>query len=94
MKRSLLRGQIKLGMFPDERLFLVTDHLGNKVSTIVQDSDVKQLQDDSGSVEVRVLGMMDDVTLVMLPGDVLSPNRTLTVRTSELQENGTRNGHH
>jgi hypothetical protein len=80
-------------MFPDERVFLVTDHLGHKVSTIVQDRDFRQLENDSGSVEVRILGVRGEITLVMLPGDILGPSRTISVRTSEL-ENGARNGTH
>jgi hypothetical protein len=80
-------------MFPDERIFLITDHKGRKVSTIVQDSDLKNIEDDHGAIEVRIIGMEGDITQVMLPGEVLDSSRILTVRNSEFQ-NGSRNGFH
>ena len=93
MRRSLLKGVISEGMFPDERVFLITDQHGNKVSTIVQETDVTNIRDNRGTVEVRVVGEQGDVTLVMLPGEVLGTSRVLAVRKADLQQtNGSANG--
>jgi hypothetical protein len=81
-------------MFPDERVLLITDHQGKKVSTIVQNSDVTNIHDNSGAVEVRVVGVQGNVTLVMLPGEVLGSSRVLAVNNSDLQQNGSVNGFH
>lgn len=92
MRRSLLRGMVRQGMFPDERVVLFSDHKGNQLSTIVRDSDVTDIPGGLGLVEVRVIQEKGDIALIMLPGDVLG-SRTMTVRNAELQFN-TRNGHH
>ena len=92
MNRSLLSGVVSKGMFPDERVFLITDHRGKKVSTIVQNSDVTNIRDNRGTVEVRVVEAQGDVTLVMLPGEVLGTSRVLAVKNSDLQQNGSING--
>ena len=93
MKRSLLKGEVKQGMFPDERVVLFSDHQGKKFSIIVQDSAVTNIAGGLGLVEVRVIDEKGDVALVMLPGEVLGASRTLTVRNTDLQINS-RNGHH
>jgi len=92
MKRSLLKGVVSEGMFPDERVFLITDHQGKKVSTIVQNSDVSNIHENRGTVEVRVVGEKGDLTLVMLPGEVLGTSRVLAVKNSDIQQNSSNNG--
>jgi hypothetical protein len=80
-------------MFPDERVFVVEDNQGRVVSTLLPSSDVTGVQDDHGFVEVRVLGEDGEFSIVMLPGEVLSPSRTLAVRSVDL-ESPLRNGNH
>jgi hypothetical protein len=88
LKRSFLQGHVKPGMFSDERVVVFTDYQGNKALSIVQTPDVATTREGQASIEVRVLDTSDDLTLVMLPGEVLSPSRTIAVRTSELSSSG------
>jgi hypothetical protein len=83
MATRKLRGMISEGMFPNERVFLVSDHGGSQHAVIVSED----LIEDS-TVRVRVLESVDGLSLVEVPGEHLDAARTISVRDTELEPVG------
>ncbi len=79
-----LRGRVLAGMFPNEKVVLVSDVNGQFFSVLVPEYAVTAVGED-GLIDVRVLAEGDDVFLVQLPGEVFGAGRVITVRDSQLE---------
>ena len=86
--RKMLDGVVKRGMFPDEKVVLLADHHGQSHAVIVPDTEVKPSTEGHGKVAVQVIDQDDSLSLVALPGEILSDGRYITVRTASLHSNG------
>lgn len=77
-----LQGRVKMGMFPNERVFIVLDHNGEAFTVIVPESFVEE-RHGIPTIRVRVLDAVGDISLVRIPGEALDSN-TLSVANSAL----------
>lgn len=78
-----LRGRVSDGMFPNERAFIITDHNGETLIVIVPETFITEY-DGIPSLEVRVLGSAQGVSLVRVPGEPLEASRTVYVAEKDL----------
>lgn len=74
-----LRGKVNEGMFPNERVFVVTDNGGNQYAVIVPEEFI-----DGSTIRVNVIESRDGLSLVTVPGEHLDLGRTISVSDSEL----------
>ena len=84
MAKILLRGKLTSGMFPNERVVVIKDHLGREWTLIVPDYVVRDLGKE-GFIEVQLIEKGPNVALVRLPGEVFGSARTVTVAESQLR---------
>lgn len=70
-----------MGMFPNERVFIVLDHNGEPFSVIVPESFVEE-REGVPTIQVRVLDAAGEISLVRVPGE--ADSNTLSVANSAL----------
>jgi len=79
-----LRGKLTAGMFPNERVVVIEDFEGHKYALILPE-DMVVVQGPDGLIEVRLVAQDKSRALVRLPGEVMGPDRTVTVRKDQLE---------
>lgn len=80
MAQFRLRGNVSAGMFPQERILVLTDHQGRKYTLIVSDDQVHE----DGTITVHMLDEQGEAALVRLPGELIEAGRTLSVARGAL----------
>lgn len=80
MARFRLKGNVSAGMFPHERILVLTDDQGRKHTLIVTED---QVQED-GTIVVSVLDEQGAAALVRLPGELIDTGRTMSVSKGSL----------
>jgi hypothetical protein len=79
-----LLGRASDGAFPNERMVVVQDYSGTEAALLVQASRVIE-RGNQVAVEVTVLSTEGDLSLVRLPGELITSGRTLSVKNSQLE---------
>ncbi len=69
-------------MFPNERVFIVTDHSGETFAVIVPDSFVEE-RDGVPTIQVRIIERARGISLVRVPGEPLQSS-TVSVADDDL----------
>ena len=77
-----VQGRTDAGMFPNERVFIITGHSGELFTVIVPDSFIEE-RDGVPTLRVRVLDSARGISLVRVPGEALSSS-TISVADSSL----------
>ncbi len=82
MRTGYVRGEVTRGMFPNERGFLLHDHAGKPISTLVSERAVVE---ERKLLRVDVVESRGGKSLVLIPGEVYGDGSLVTVNDSELE---------
>ncbi len=85
MELMKLRGQIRAGMFPNERVFTVEDSQGKTYALIVWAEDLEDVSEEEATIEVRLLFADNGLSLVKLRGEDIGSGYTVSIPTHQLQ---------
>lgn len=85
MSLPRIRVQVRKGLFPSERLIIVSDAAGATFESLVPVDFLLKTTEDSGEVAVQVLASHNGTREILLPGEATgNRNNILTVREEQL----------
>ena len=76
-----LQGRVVAGMFPNERVFIITSYNGETFTVIVPEGFVEE-RDGVPTIRVRVIDSAQGISLVRVPGEALDSNTISVAETA------------